>query len=220
MAIKYELDFTLEETGEVFSILGGFSDDAVKLLERFVICAEEVWQTTFIQSGQRGQATISFRPNEGITTKTTLPDWNQVIVFLHKFRPILLESESLSFKNIQSLLGRHFDNEFLRNFLKLQGDLYYGKADESYIQIKSNKVPLESEKVLFDWLNSHEFHRDEEKAEFIESLHQMIPLEVSKVIFLRLLIDKATASLNLAMMIQLALGKQRELIIHSFEKSR
>ncbi len=218
MPVKYKLDFTIDQTCESTSVSGEFSDDEVKLLERFVTYAEEVWKTDFIQSKQRGQTKISYRPEFGLTTETVLPDWGQVIVFLHKFRPILLESENTSFKNIQSLLGRHFDHEILRNSFKLQRDLYSGKNYQSYIQIRSNEVLLNSERTLFDWLNSHEFHRDEQKVEFIENLHQLIPLEASKVIFLGLLIDKATASLNLAMLIRLALGKQKELVVHSFRK--
>ena len=72
----------------------------------------------------------------------------------------------------------------------------------------SNDVVLNSEKVLYDWLNSFEYHRDQEKPQFIESRHQMIPMDASKVLFLGLLADKAEAINNLAALISVIVGRQ------------
>jgi hypothetical protein len=77
--------------------------------------------------------------------------------------------------------------------------------------MKSNKVLLNSESVLFDWLNSHEYHRNEDKREFIESLHQMIPLDLTKVVFLRLLVHKAVAAINMTTLISVLLGRKEEI---------
>jgi len=90
----------------------------------------------------------------------------------------------------------------------MQREIYNGKRTQSAFQIKSNDTVLNSEKVLNDWLNSYEYHRDKEKRKFIESLHEMFPLEASKVIFLGLLSDKTQAIINVAKFIRVVVGKQ------------
>lgn len=210
MPQKYKIDLINDETGETVSLSGELSDNEVKLLEAFVKYADEVWDSDFMKSEERGQFKIQWEEKSGTTITTVLPDWNQVIVFLHKFRPILLNDEKTNFYKIHNLLAKNLDHSNFRNSLGVQHERYSGKATQAEFQIRSNKVLLNSEKLLFDWLNAHEYHRDQDKQEFIDSLHQMIPLEVSKVIFLRLLIDKAIASINVADLIRVILGKQQE----------
>ena len=210
MPQKYQIDLINDETGETVSVSCELSDDEVKLLESFVKYADEVWDSDFMKSEERGQFNIQWDEKTGTKVTTVLPDWNQVIVFLHKFRPILLQSEKTNFYRIYNLLAKKLDHPNFRNSLSVQHERYSGKTAQAEVQIRSNKVLLNSEQVLFDWLNSHEYHRNEDKQEFLESLHQMIPLDVSKVIFLRLLIDKSIASINLADLIRVILGKQQE----------
>ena len=211
MPQKVKIDLINDETGETVSVSGEFSDDEVRLLEAFVKYADEVWDSDFMKSEERGQFTIQWDEKSGMKITTVLPDWNQVIVFLHKFRPILLQNEKTNFYKIHNLLAKKLNHPNFRNSLGVQHERYSGKTYQSEVQIKSNKILLNSETVLFDWLNSHEYHRDEDKQEFLESLHQMIPLDTSKVIFLGLLIDKALASINLADLIRVVLGKQKEI---------
>lgn len=213
MPQKYELSLNNDETGETISISGEFSDEEVKILEAFIIEAEEVWNTDFIQTGEKGQLNIQWDHKTGTKLSTVLPEWNQVIVFLYKFRPILLQNEKTNFYKIHNLLARKLDHPNFRNSLGVQHELYIGKTAQAEVQIKSNEVLLNSEKVLFDWLNSHEYHRDDDKREFIESLHQLIPLDASKVIFLKLLLHKALAAQNVADLIKVVLGKQKEISV-------
>ena len=210
MPKEYKVELINDETGETVSVSGELSDEEVKLLEAFVKYADEVWDTDFMKSEERGQFTVQWDEESGTKFTTVLPDWKEVIVFLHKFRPILLNNEKTNFYKIHNLLAKKLDHPTFRNSLGMQHEQYSGKTAQAEFQLRSNKVLLNSEKVLFDWLNSHEYHREEDKQEFIESLHQMIPLDVSKVIFLRLLIDKSLASVNLADLIRVILGKQQE----------
>ena len=140
---------------------------------------------------------------------TKLPPWDDVMVFLHKFRPLGLKSEKTYFYRICNLLSKALSHPYLRSIIKEQRRVYSGKRMQSGFQIRSNDVLLNSEKVLFDWLNAYEYHRDKEKREFIEGLHKMLPLEASKVIFLSLLTEKAKAIFNLATLVRVVLGKQK-----------
>jgi len=91
----------------------------------------------------------------------------------------LLHPVPLNRRNRPAL--RKLENAYFRNLLTEYHQLYSGK--KSKVQIKSNETLLNSEDTLLDWLNSYEFHRNEDKRKFIESLHQMLPMDVSKVIF-------------------------------------
>jgi hypothetical protein len=106
-------------------------------------------------------------------------------------------------------LAKKLDNSYFRNLLTQYHQLYSGKKSQAEVQIKSNDTVLNSEDTLLNWLNSYEFHRNEDKRKFIESLHQMLPLDASKVIFLRLLLDKAEAIHRLADFIRVLLGKSQ-----------
>jgi hypothetical protein len=126
---------------------------------------------------------------------------------------LLLNDEKTNFNYVRNLLGKKLDHPYFRSVLRLQQDLYGGKVAQAEYELKSNQVVINSEKVLFAWLNSHEYHRDEDKKKFIESLHQLLPLDVSKVSFMKLLIHKAMAAKNLAGLIQVMLGKHQEIAV-------
>jgi hypothetical protein len=212
MPQKYKLSMTINDTGESVSQEVELSDDEISALEAFVAEADQVWNTDFIHARERGAFTIKGdAESDQVTLSVTLPDWNQVTVFLHKLRPLLLKDEKTNFYKIRNLLAKKLDNPHFRNLLTQYHQLYSGKKAQSEVQIKSNEILLNSEDTLLDWLNSYEFHRNEDKRKFIESLHQMLPLHVSKVIFLRLLLDKAEAIHRLADFIRVLLGKSQEI---------
>jgi hypothetical protein len=213
MGHKYELKFIVDETGETVLLSGEFSDNERELLEEFVEHAEGVLNTKFLQSGDWGKLGIKWDENKNMKVTTELPAWDDVIVFLHKFRPLLLQNERTNFYKIHNLLAKNLDHPYFRSLLGKQREVFSGKASQSIMQFRSNDVLINSENILFDWLNSHEYHREKEKKEFIESLHKMIPLDASKVLFLRLLTDKALATYNMTAFIRVVLGKQKQVSV-------
>jgi hypothetical protein len=213
MPVKYDLHMTVAQTEEEVSLSGEVSDEEAKFLEDFVQYAQEVWTTDFVREGEHGALKINWDRESGTQITASLPDWNQVMVFLHKFRPLLLNNEKTNFYRIHNLLAKKLDHPYFRKSLRLQHELFSGKVCQSEFQIRSNEVLINSENVLFDWLNSHEYHRDEDKKQFIESLHHMFPLDGSKVIFLRLLLYKAVAAINVASFILVVLGKKKEITV-------
>jgi hypothetical protein len=210
MPNKYQLNLIVEDTGEDITLSGEFSDDEWDLLENFLKYADELFNTQLIQVGGWGELQIKWEQNS-MTVATKLPEWDPVIVFLHKFRPILLQNESTNFYKICNILAKELDHPQFRNLLSQYRDLYSGKTMQSGLQIRHNDVLINSEKILLDWLNSHEYHREKEKQEFIDSLHKMIPLDASKIIFLRLLDHKAQGVFNLAAFIRVVLNKQKSI---------
>ena len=81
------------------------------------------------------------------------------------------------------------------------------------LQIKIDDTILNSDKVLNAWLNAYEYHRSDEKREFLEGLNEMLPLDASKVLFLGLLAVKMQAIHNIVALIRVVLGKQKSLEI-------
>jgi len=204
---------TIDQTGEEVSLSGEFSDAEVRILENFVEYADELRDTDFLQNGDQGSFSINWNSESGTEISTQLPDWNRVMVFLYKFRPLLLNNEETNFYRIHNLLAKKLDHPYFRKSLGLQHEFYNGKVSQAQYQLRSNQVLINSEKVLFDWLNSHEYHKDKDKKAFIEGLHKLLPLDVSKVVFMTLLLHKALAAINIANLIRVLLGKQREIIV-------
>lgn len=211
MPYEYDLTLTINDTGEIVSQKGRFDADAWNLLSEFLQYAEALINTKFVKDGMRARLNIKGDRDSGMQVMTELPNWDDVTVFLHKFRPIGLESESTHFYKICSILTKELTHPYFRNMIGEQREIYSGKRNQKMFRIQSNDVVLNSEKVLYDWLNSYEYHRDKEKRQFIESLHQMFPLDASKVLFIGLLSAKTQAIHNIAALIRVILGKQKSL---------
>ena len=164
MAHEYKLKLILTDTNENISLSGKFEDEDWERFEKFAQYADELLKTKFAQEEMPASLSIRGDNKSGImTVSTELPPWDNVIVFLHKFRPIGLESESTYFHKICSLLTKELAHPYVRSMIKEQREIYSGKGLQSQIQIQSNEVVLNSEKVLYDWLNAYEYHRNKEK---------------------------------------------------------
>ena len=208
MTHTYELTLLRKDTEENITLSGVFDDKDWEHIGDFVQYADELLRTKFVQDGMPASLNIRWDVESGMVVSPILPLWDDVVVFLHKFRPIGLQAENTHFSRICNILAKNLNHLYLRGMIEEQRDVYTGKRSQAIYRFSSNEVILNSEKVLYDWLNAYEYHRDKEKREFIDSLHAMIPLEASKVIFLTLLADKAMAIHNIAALVRVVLGKQ------------
>ena len=209
MSYEYHLTLTIKDTGETISQTGFFDEPVWNLFIEFLQYADDLINTKFVKNGMQAKLNIKGNHDSGTQILTKLPNWDDVTVFLHKFRPIGLESESTYFYKICSLLAKELTHPYFRNMIGEQREIYSGKRREMVFKIQINDVVLNSEKVLYDWLNSYEYHRNKEKRKFIDSLHQMFPLDASKVIFIGLLSDKTRAIFNVAVLLRVVIGKQK-----------
>jgi hypothetical protein len=208
MAYEYDLTVTLKATGEIVSLKGSFPSDAWNLLSEFLEYADDLMNTKFVKESAPATLNMQWDPDSGVKVQTQLPNWDDVTVFLHKFRPIGLESEGTYFYKICSILGKQLAHPYVRNLIDEQREIYSGRRAQESFRMQRNDVDLNLDKVLYDWLNSYEYHRDKEKRKFIESLHdEVFSLDASKVIFLGLLSDKTEAIYNIAALVRVVLGK-------------
>jgi hypothetical protein len=208
MAHEYKLTL-LKNTDEIASLSGKFEDEDWGRLEEFTQYADELLKTKFVQDGMSTSLKINWVKGSGMVISAKLPPEDDVTVFLHRFRPIGLQSESTYFFKICNILTKEVVHPYFRSMIEEQREIYAGKRIQAQYQIKSDNVVLNSEKVLYDWLNAYEYHREKKKREFIDSLHTMLPLEASKVLFLSLLTDKTMAIHNVAELTRVVLGKQK-----------
>ncbi len=208
MSYPYKLSVVVKEFGETVSLEGAFEQEEWQMLQDFVSCVDELVATSVVKDGMKASLRLEGDTTNVVRVSTELPQWEGVQAFLHVFRPILLQNESTNFYKICNVLSKKLDHAYFRGMIALQREMYTGKSAREQVQILSNGVPLNSEEVLHQWLNSYEFHRDRDKRKFIDSLHHLLPLDASKAIFLSLLINKAKAAINLGLIARVILGKQ------------
>ena len=75
------------------------------------------------------------------------------------------------------------------------------------IRIRSNETLINSDETLMKWLNAHEYHKDRDKQAELDSLHQVLPLETSRAVFIMMLYDKVRTILILSKLISVIAGK-------------
>lgn len=215
MSFKYSLTMKIAEFGKEISVSGELNDTEFELVKDFVSYADELFHTPFIHKRDYGKFSMKGDKPNNFSIETELPDWNDVTVFLHKLRPFILNNERTYFHKVRKLLGLKFADEYFRGFFNLQKERFNNKRQQGSFQLTSDNEILNSEKMLYEWLNAHEYHREKEKQKFLENLHQIFPLDASKVIFLGFLLEKAQAVFNVADFIDVMLGKHKNVTLNS-----
>lgn len=208
MPHEYKLTIVDKRTDESIVSTGTFDDNDWECLENYVKYADELLATTFIQDGANFSFELKGDSQSGTVIESNLPPWNEVTIFLHKFRPVGLQSEETYFHKVCNILTKRIVEQVFRSMVQEQRDIFSGKRMQEVFRIQIGEIILNSEKVLFDWLNAYEYHREKDKRKFIEGLHTIFPLDASKVLFLSLLYDKFQAINNLASIIRVVIRRQ------------
>jgi hypothetical protein len=190
-----------------------FEDDELSRFADYYQYCEELCETQAIKDGFQCSFNMSYEAGHGTKFSPKLPPDSDVIVVLHKLRPLILYNEPTNYYNIASIVGRRIAHSGVRAFLKSQRDLYSGKQFQSQIQMTfkdagSKPVVVNSEKVLFDWLNANEYHRAPDAKASINALYTMLPEQASRAVFLHVVSDMVVAIVNLAEFLGLFLGKR------------
>ncbi len=209
MEREYKLTLSVKDTNETITLEGQFAPDDWGRLEEYIEYADSLLRTTFVQNGMQSSFEISWDRETGMTFNTQLPPWDDVIVFLHKYRPIGLLSESTYFYKICNILSAELEHPYFRTMIQQQRDIFSGKTLQTRYQIKINEFVLNSEKVLYDWLNAYEYHRNKEKQALIDSLNSILPSDTTKAIFLGVLAEKASAIHDITVFTRVLLGKEK-----------
>jgi hypothetical protein len=191
-------------------IRGEFSDDEHAVLTAYLQQYDELVQSKPMQLGFPCHFEVRVANGEMYVT-SQLPSSDDLAILLHRLRPFILDEEPASFNRVSGILGKHNPHPHVRHLLGEQRRLYDGRDMQQQITIRLNDIVVNSERVLRDWLNSSEYHRDPDKRRAVENLLQGMPNDLFRGILVSLLVDKLKAIQSVASLVALMLGKIQEL---------
>jgi hypothetical protein len=200
-------------------IKADFTEEELGRLKAFCEYVRDLFLVKLVQAGIPCSLNLNYQEGIGTTLSTALPPEEEIMAMLHRLRPLILNDEHASFNAVCGIIGRRIEEPLVREALKYQRRVYDGRRMQEQLVVTSTNEDLEriinSERVLFDWLNAFEYHRDENKRAEIEKLHELIPLDHSKAIFLMLITDKVRAISDLAGLAELIIGKRETTVVGS-----
>lgn len=199
MADSIEVLATLRTAeGEEVTHACSFTADEWQLLERFATYADELSRSKLMAT--RWDFAFSLRGDmDGVVTfePTALPDADLFRAFLHYMRPFVLKREATFFDHIRNILGRRLDHPAVRAYLERQKEIFAGRRWQAFI-LHSNGVVINSTETLDLWLNAYEYHKDADKQEAFEALHdETLPIEYSRALLAGIMFDRARAVIEL-----------------------
>ena len=212
--MPHTVKLTLKEkdADEAIFIEAQIPDDEWATLDSFYQYSGELLSTRFVQEGMPSSLKIRGTSDGPITFETQLPNWDDVVVFLHYLRPLFLQSERANFHAASNIIARRLANPQVQTMLQVWRDLYSGKLLRSAIRISVDEKVVNSEEVLSAWLNSYEYHRDPDRRRFLETINTMLPFSAAQVLFIQQLSEKVKAIASLSSFVAVILGLQRTTI--------
>lgn len=218
MPKSFKLIFRNESLGET-TVEGELSDSEHDSLNLYLQQYDKLVQCRPMKEGFPCNVEVKLDEDSGLKVKAELPDPDTLSILLHRMRPFILQDEPVSYTKVSAILGKKLDNQFLRQLLREQRELYDGRDSQKMFRISSGDVIINSERVLSDWLNSHEYHRDPDKRKTIDDLFARMPSELMQAMLVSLVVDKIKAVRNIAALVAFVLGKnnQLEFTIHRKE---
>ena len=188
-----------------------FEDGEWALLEDTERYAADVRATVLAQkSPWQSRLTITFEKSQ-LKFSGEVPDWNDVIVVLHRLRPLILASERTYFYTVLNVIRRRGDHSALRGGLETIKDVYSGARLFRAVTLSVNREVLNSEAMLKQYLNAYEYHRDVDKRDKLEELFQVFPSDAMRTLLVHGLIDKMQGIHLLETLIGFLAGKQTSL---------
>ena len=205
-----------KNSGETVEHIAEFTDDEWRQLHDFLSHVADLQSTQFVAKGSGVQLDFNWSEETGLSCSVKTPPKDEVLAFIHRLRPLILQKEAACFPRVRALLNRKLKDAPIEPFMRWLLDLYEGKEFQKLIVMQSNDRIMNSEEMLVIWLNAYEYHRDRKKQELLESHNKILPLEWSRGVFLNLLVEKTKAISHLGVLVELVLGK-RDAISVSYE---
>lgn len=174
-----------------------FDDEDRRRFDAYLSHLEELFATRIGREGMNPRLKVIWEEGKVMCFDAELPPTDDLLAYLHRLRPFLLKDEFASFEKVVGILGRRINSKQARNFCKGQMKFYKGEMLESAVKITVNNLVVNSEKTLMDWLNAHEYHRDQEKKKKLKSIFEVMTDDGAKAIFVMLIVDKANAIKNI-----------------------
>ena len=196
MSSDNELDLNLE-----------FPDEDWKRLNNYSKYTDKLNATRFVNEEMGSTLKIAYDLSDGIKFSWQYPSDDDFAAFIHRLRPFVLNREDTYFPKISNLYRKKLNHSVLDPLFKTLKEYFDGTNSQKFFRLKSNEIIINSDNTLHKWLNSYEFHHEENKKEILRSMHKIFPEEASRAIFVMLLIDKSKAIQVLNGIIRPVIGK-------------
>jgi hypothetical protein len=167
---KFNLNIENKASREKETVAVEFTANEMSELEEYLSNAQKLTELKIVKSGLNTSFKVSASQQDGIRIKTSAPEEEELMAFLHLMRRFILHKEAASYNRITALIKRRIENDQIRSMVKLQRKIYEGKKLQELVKISFNEELLNSESKLLEWLNAFEYHNDREKIKNMESL--------------------------------------------------
>jgi hypothetical protein len=216
MSRSFEITMKLEGRNDVV-VRGEFTEHEHRTLLQYLDQYDQLGQSKPLREGFPCEMSVKWKQGSELCVEASLPDNDTLGILLHRLRPFILTKEPASYIAVSGIVGRRVENVHLRQLLGRQRMLYDGRQFQQVVRIASNDMIVNSERVLSDWLNSHEYHRDPDKRKAVEALFARIPGELMRCILISMLVDKVQAIRNVASLVAVLLGRSESLTFKAYE---
>jgi len=207
------LRFTDNKSGEVHEHVAQFTEEEWRQLHEYLGHVADLSSTQFVANGRGVQLNFNWTQGTAPSWSVKAPPEDEVLAFLHRLRPLILQSEPASFLKVRALLNRRLRGAPIQMFMDWLLEVYEGKDMQKLIVMQSNDRIMNSEEMLVTWLNAYEYHRDRDKQTTLEKHSHVMPFDWSRGVFLNLLIEKAKSVANLGVLVELVIGKRDTLSV-------
>jgi hypothetical protein len=184
-----------EDSSVLVTVVGDFATDELTTLRQFTKLMERVRLCALLTRGMSGLSGLTF-DKSGLTVRAASCTDGELHELLHVMRPVTLEQERASFKNVTSLLGRRTRSEELSQFLKVNKRVFRDGEMSLYMQISIGTQKLFADSFLNTWLNGTQYHSDDEKALTWSRLEALLGQPNAKALVLSQLHSKVKALMN------------------------
>lgn len=205
--LEVRLGLATKEGDPLEATTATFDTPEIELIRRYAGFVDRVRETKLLQRGMPSITNMSWKPEEGM--KWSCPPYENAELheLLHVLRPLILSKEATSFERIAGLLGKKFDSEKFRRYIKLQRSIFKDGELKLYMQISLDDQPLLDDATLSLWLNGEQYHTDDEKAASWNEIEKALTTENARALVITQLQAKVKALFNVQYIATLILGK-------------
>lgn len=190
----------------------------IELLKEFLSLTKSIQRLSFINNFSTS-INMSGSVDQPFIITAKLPSEEDLSVFLHKMRPLILENERTYFTKITGFIGKVLADENLRIHLKDLNKKFKISKSHQPVLITINDTDITDERTLFVWLNAYEYHRDMQKIEELKPIIDFLGMETFKTLMVDKLVIKFNVVQELAYMVEHLIDESDRSVVIQIGKS-
>jgi len=200
--INFLITIAKDDSTQLEQLKCNFPINEWQTIITFYTEVERLRSTRYVQNGRGGH--ISFGLEQGSPTiKLQEIDQDEVGAMLLKLRPFILKNEKLYFHKVKNILYRELNHTaFSKLFSELNCNFKLENMN-SKLTLRSNETQILTVDFVMDWLNSFEYHRDQNKKKYVtETLDFLGQIQNGQSVILFALTEMIKAILYLGSIIK------------------